>query len=109
MRRACGEALRFRSVCARTPSVTSTIRFRTGLRRIDGIILDPDSPSTNMVYFNLADTVRLSTEQISQQLRPHGILVAPEDSRRFRLVTHYWIDDEGVQRAIQAFGEVLSN
>jgi hypothetical protein len=27
--------------------------------------------------------------------------------RRFRLVTHYWIDDAGVERAVGAFEEAL--
>jgi hypothetical protein len=28
--------------------------------------------------------------------------------RRFRLVTHYWIDDAAVEKALQAFQEVVA-
>lgn len=83
-------------------------KLADGLRQVEGVVLDAGSPSTNMVYFNLADNVHLSAVQLSERLREQGVLVSPEDSRRFRLVTHCWIDDEGVQRTVRAFGEVLS-
>jgi hypothetical protein len=30
------------------------------------------------------------------------------DDRRFRLVTHYWVDDAGIDRAIEAFRIILN-
>jgi len=60
-----------------------------------------------MVYLNLSDDVRLDSGQLSGRMRNLGILVDAEDARRFRLVTHYWIDDRGVERTVKAFGEAL--
>jgi hypothetical protein len=37
-----------------------------------------------------------------------GILLDAESPRRFRLVTHYWIDDIAVDKTIAAFQEILS-
>ncbi|RME06409.1 MAG: threonine aldolase, partial [Anaerolineae bacterium] len=37
------------------------------------------------------------------------IRVGTVGERRFRLVTHYWIDDAAVQRTVQAFADVLQN
>jgi hypothetical protein len=36
-----------------------------------------------------------------------GVLVDAENSRRFRLVTHYWIDDHAVEQTISAFAAAL--
>ncbi len=81
-----------------------------GLRQLKGLVLDAaEGPSTNMIYFNLAETVQLNADQIAERLKARGILVSPDGDRRFRLVTHYWIDDAGVGRAVQAFADVLKS
>jgi threonine aldolase len=82
-------------------------KLSDGLRQLKGLVLDAASPSTNMIYFNLAEDVSLNAEQITERLKTRGILVSPEDDRRFRLVTHYWIEDAGVERTVQAFADVL--
>lgn len=78
-----------------------------GLRKNDCIVLDPGSPATNMVFFNLAAHAKLSAPQISEKLEKDGILVSPSGERRFRLVTHCWIDDAAVDRAVAAFAAAL--
>jgi threonine aldolase len=77
-----------------------------GLKQVKGLKLDASSQS-NMVYFNLEDEVKLSVEQIVDEMKKHGVLVDWSGPRRFRLVTHYWVDDLGVEKTIKAFSEVL--
>jgi hypothetical protein len=36
------------------------------------------------------------------------VLVGVVGERRFRLVTHYWIDDLGVENALSGFRRVLA-
>jgi threonine aldolase len=72
------------------------------------VVLDPESPYTNMIYFNLADHVLDSAQQVAEKMKNHGVLLDADSSRRFRLVTHYWIDDEAVEQAVYAFGQVLN-
>jgi threonine aldolase len=79
-----------------------------GLRQIPGLVVDAGSPFTNMVYLNLADSVQLTAGQIVVKMKKYGVVLDSENSRRFRLVTHYWIDDVGVEKTIEAFREVLS-
>lgn len=79
-----------------------------GLRHVKGVIVDKDSPHTNMVYLNLAADVEIDSRQVSERMRKLGFLVDAENGRRFRLVTHYWIDDTAVERTISAFAESLS-
>jgi threonine aldolase len=77
-----------------------------GLRRVNGIILDENTPYTNMIYLNLAEVVSLTPQQIGKRLMELGVQV-DSYSRRFRLVTHYWIDDDAVGKAVSAFEKVL--
>jgi threonine aldolase len=82
-------------------------RLAEALSRIPGLALDPGTPYTNMVFLNLQDGVPYSAQEIADRLEESGVLVGAVGARRFRLVTHYWIDDAGVEKAIGAFGQVL--
>lgn len=83
-------------------------RLAEGLRRIPGLQLDPNTPYTNMVFLNLApETEPLAAETVVERLKAHRILVEDVGPRRFRLVVHYWIDDAGIERTIQAFARAL--
>jgi threonine aldolase len=79
-----------------------------GLSEIPGVLLDPGSPATNMIFFNLADAVKKSTAQLEEELKAQGILAHASGMRRFRLVTHYWIDDAGVEKTVAAFKKALA-
>lgn len=86
------------------------IRARTlaeGLSENRGLILDAGTPATNMVFMNLTDDVPLSADEVAEKMKAHNVLIGVAGARRFRLVTHCWIDDEGVEKAVQAFSEVL--
>jgi threonine aldolase len=82
-------------------------KLADGLRQVKGLIVDAGSPATNMVYFNLSDEVKLNAEQISVEMGKRGVIIGPEDARRFRLVTHYWIDDAAVEKTVSAFREIV--
>jgi threonine aldolase len=77
------------------------------LRGVSGLVVDQNSPYTNMVYLNLSDEVQPSTQQIAQKLKDYGVLVDPENARRFRLVTHYLIDDPAVETTVAGFQKAL--
>jgi threonine aldolase len=82
-------------------------KLAEGLRQVDGLVVDTNSPFTNMVYLNLSEGVSANAQQITQKMKGFGILVDPENARRFRLVTHYWIDDSAVEKTISAFQRAL--
>jgi threonine aldolase len=83
-------------------------RLAEGLSAVPGLVLDPGTPATNMVFLTLAEVVPLSAAQVAQRLQECGVKVGVVAGRRFRLVTHYWIDDKGIERAVQGFDLVLS-
>lgn len=84
-------------------------RLAEGLGRIPGVVLDPGTPQTNMVFLNLSESLPVDARQVSERLRPMGIRVHPSGARRFRLVVHYWIDDAGVDMTIDGFRRILDN
>ena len=83
-------------------------KLAEGLRQVPGLAVDEGSPHTNMVYMDLSEEVRIDTRQICEKARQMGILLDAENSRRFRLVTHFWIDDKAVEKTISAFQEILN-
>ncbi len=77
------------------------------LAQIDGLVLDPETPKTNMLYASLDPNFPLDAHQVSALLKEQGVLVGVVGARRFRLVTHYWIDETAVRSAAQAFARTL--
>lgn len=82
-------------------------KLAEGLQTLDGLVVDPGSPYTNMVYLNLSDDLPHKAYEITRRMKEMGVLVDPENAGRFRLVTHYWIDDDAVNKTVSAFREVL--
>jgi threonine aldolase len=83
-------------------------KLADGLRGVEGLNVDMNSPYTNMVYLNLSENVSVDAQQITHKMKDFGVLVDPENARRFRLVTHYLIDDVAVEKTISAFHEALN-
>jgi len=79
-----------------------------GLESIRGLVLDPGTPQSNMVFCTLAEGVSTDAPQVAATLAGGGVRVGTVGKQRFRLVTHYWISDEDVARAVEAFRTVLS-
>jgi threonine aldolase len=77
------------------------------LGELPGIILDSGMPQSNMVYVTLDDTVRLSGKAFQEKLAALGVKFGQVAARRFRLVTHYWIDDAAIAETVNAFRQVL--
>ena len=82
-------------------------KLADGLRKIPGILLDEGAPFTNMVYFDIADNVPFDEKQLCEKMLNHKVLIDWAGARRIRLVTHYAIDDAGVEKTVQAFTEVF--
>ncbi|HEX7567294.1 MAG TPA: low-specificity L-threonine aldolase [Anaerolineaceae bacterium] len=78
-----------------------------GLAGIPGLSLDNSVPDTNMVFVSLKDNVPLYSSQVAARLTEKGVKVGTVGPRRFRMVTHYWIDDEGIEQTLKAFNQVL--
>jgi threonine aldolase len=82
-------------------------RLVDGLRKFPVLQPDPEKPYTNMVFLNLAQSMPLTAREVALRLVERGIKVGVTGPRRFRLVTHYGIEDADIEQTIAAFGEVL--
>jgi threonine aldolase len=81
-------------------------RLAEGLAQIPGV--EVSTPQTNILYFWMTEKVTKTPEQVLDGLRQRGVLVLGRLGGRFRAVTHHWIRDEHVERAIRAMEEVLA-
>jgi threonine aldolase len=80
-----------------------------GLAQIPGIVPDTTQPPSNMVYLSLGENIPLNAGEVAEKLHRLGVRVGAVGARRFRLVTHFWIDDAGIEATIQAFQKVLGS
>lgn len=80
-------------------------RLAEGLAEISSIEVAP--VTTNILYFQLTEVVEKTPGQVEQALAERGILVQSREDGRFRAVTHYWIDDEDVDRTLQSMRAVV--
>jgi threonine aldolase len=84
------------------------IYLSQGLSFLPWLTMDTGTPYTNMIFMSLAGTFPMDAEQVAGELAKLGVRVGVIGHRRFRLVTHYWIDDLAVDKTILAFQEVGS-
>jgi threonine aldolase len=82
-------------------------RLADGLRQIPGLRLDPEKPQTNMVFLDLDEALPQTASEVAVRLAERGVKVGAVGAKRFRLVTHYWIDDEAIEKTIAAFSKAL--
>lgn len=78
-----------------------------GLRGIPGLVLEPGTPHTNMIFAGLDSTVPMDSRQVAGKMAERGVKIGLAGQGRFRLVTHYWIDDEAVETTVQQLRSVL--
>jgi threonine aldolase len=79
----------------------------SGLSAIPGVILDPGTPHTNMVYLSLGDQIPIDAKEVALRMKERNILVGVTGPRRFRLVTHFWITQKDIAHTVEAFRMVL--
>jgi threonine aldolase len=83
-------------------------RLAEGLAAIPGVKLYMGMPQTNMVFIQIDEKISVTARDLAGRIAERGVKVGVVGPRAFRMVTHYWIDDEGVDRTVTAFGEVLA-
>jgi len=83
-------------------------KLAKGLTDVSGLVLDEDSPHTNMIFMSLADQVEYPAEKVAAHMyKARGIRIGITGKRSFRLVLHYWISDKDVEKTVNAFKELL--
>jgi len=79
-----------------------------GIADLSGIVLDPETIKTNIIYFDLDDTAVESANFLTV-LAAKGIQFFDTGPRRFRMVNHYGIKAEDILYTIDAFKQTLTD
>lgn len=79
-----------------------------GLAQLPGMVLDPGTPHTNMIYCSLSEAIIKDAKQIAADLAAEGVLIGVVGPKRFRIVLHYWIDDQQVHNTVEVFKHTLA-
>ncbi len=82
-------------------------RLAHGLANIEGLSVDADSIETNIVIFDLDESVGAANDVISA-LKAEGVLVSSPGKHSIRMVTHREVDgadiDEALSRTAKTVG-----
>ena len=82
-------------------------RFALGIAEIPGLSIEIERVRTNIVYFDLIDE-KMSTEKFLNALDKKGVKLLDTGPRRFRAVTHYGIEQEDIDQALDTIRAVLT-
>lgn len=82
-------------------------RLAAGLREISD--LDVPQTYTNIIRFQLSQNSNVKPEKMMEQLNKDGIRVGHGGPWGFRAVTHYWIDDQAVEKTLAAFSKIFGD
>ena len=80
-------------------------RLAEGLADTPGFVVDLDRVQTNIVFFELDPSVKVSADVVTQRMLEQKVkLISPGvHFRRFRAVTHAWVDRADIDRTLLAF------
>jgi len=79
-----------------------------GIADLPGVVLDPETIKTNIIYFDLDDAA-IESANFLTVLAAKGIQFFDTGPRRFRMVTHYGITAEDILYTIDAFKQTLTD
>ncbi|MBN2500399.1 MAG: low-specificity L-threonine aldolase [Anaerolineales bacterium] len=82
-------------------------KLAAGLAENPGLQIDLEAVKSNMVYGAVDASTGLTMSAVVAKLDELGVKVGATGERSFRLVTHYWVDDQAVETTIRAFAEVM--
>lgn len=82
-------------------------RLAEGLAEIPGIVINPETVQTNIVYFDLG-TEAITVQDLLAGLEREGVRILDTGPSRFRAVTHYGIEREDIETALAAFQRVMN-
>jgi len=82
-------------------------KLADGLAQISGLRLSFGIPQTNMVFAELAQEVKKTGIEIVEELKRDNIRIGNVGPRMFRMVTHYWVGDLGIEKTLLAMKKAV--
>ena len=81
-------------------------RLAAGLAELRGVKIDPERVQTNIVIFDISAT-GMTTAQCAAGMKSRGVLANGINAREMRMVTHYDVNREGIERTLEIAKEIL--
>ena len=84
-------------------------RLAEGLADTPGFVVDLERVQTNIVFFELDNNVKVTGDVVTQRMLEQKVkLISPGvHFRRFRAVTHAWIERSDIDHALLAFKQAV--
>ncbi|MEO6065826.1 MAG: GntG family PLP-dependent aldolase [Lysobacterales bacterium] len=83
-------------------------RLAEGLAALRGLVLDPATVETNIVFFNIESArCGFDASELSRRVGERGVRVGAFDATTLRAVTHLDVDDADIDTALTVFAEAL--
>ena len=82
-------------------------RLAETLAQLPGVVLEYETPTTNMIFLRLDAEAPVSGEKLVRRFADKGIKISAARDGRMRLVIHFWIDDEVLAQIIEAFEDIF--
>lgn len=79
-----------------------------GLAAMPQFEVDLARVQTNMVFFALREDAGITAPELAEKLKTHNVWIMAMGARRFRAVTHYWIQPEHITQVLNAIHKELS-
>ncbi len=83
-------------------------RLADGLAEIPGLMLDPSTVETNIVFFSIDPRrVGFDAPELGRRIAARGVRVGAFDATTLRAVTHLDVDDAGIETALAVMAHCL--
>jgi threonine aldolase len=77
-----------------------------GIANVPGLGIDMANVHTDIIYFDV-ETPKVTAAELARLLNKQGVMVLPTGPSRIRAVTHYGIEREDIDYAVQMIGQVM--
>ena len=78
-----------------------------GIAQINGLTIDEKKVQTNIIYFGL-NSPKLTGSQLVSKMENRGIKFFETNSKRFRLVTHYGITRDDIEKTLEVLNKMVN-
>ncbi len=82
-------------------------RLAEGLANVPGIVADPASVETNIVYFDVAESAPMTGAELCRRARDQGVWMFDTAAKRVRAVCHLDVSAAMIPRAIDAIARAV--
>jgi threonine aldolase len=81
-------------------------RLAEGIAAIPGLWIETDKVYTNIVYFEI-EQGKMTADELVEKLSERGVQTLSTGPGRFRMVTHYGIEADDIEKTLKALSEVV--